>query len=102
MTLLPFVHTMPSVLYNALEALLHLQICCGKTQPTVLLRSAFAWLQSMVAAWEASCGILDQYGMQYTRTFANLCNIGVTNQQLGKAACSSAPAADASLPGAQK
>lgn len=30
----------------------------------------------MVAAWEGACGQLDQYGMQYTRTFANLCNAG--------------------------
>ncbi len=32
--------------------------------------------QGMVAAWEGACGTLDQYGMQYTRTFANLCNAG--------------------------
>ena len=30
-----------------------------------------------MAAWEASCGTLDQYGMQHSRTFANLCNAGV-------------------------
>ena len=41
----------------------------------------------MVAAWEASCGMLDQYGMQHTRTFANLCNLGVSVKQLGEAAC---------------
>ena len=46
----------------------------------------------MVAAWEASCGTLDQYGMQYTRTFANLCNIGVSSEQLGEVACAAKPA----------
>ena len=30
-----------------------------------------------MAAWEGSCGTLDQYGMQHSRTFANLCNAGV-------------------------
>ncbi|CAK0784835.1 hypothetical protein CVIRNUC_008040 [Coccomyxa viridis] len=34
-------------------------------------------LRAMVAAWEGSCGTLDQYGMQHSRTFANLCNAGV-------------------------
>jgi hypothetical protein len=32
--------------------------------------------QAMVGAWEGGCGKLDQYGMQYTRLFANLCNAG--------------------------
>ena len=31
----------------------------------------------MVGAWESQCGKLDQYGMQHTRAFANLCNAGV-------------------------
>ncbi|KAL3138308.1 hypothetical protein ABBQ32_006119 [Trebouxia sp. C0010 RCD-2024] len=46
-------------------------------------------LRGMVAAWEASCGTLDQYGMQHTGAFANLCNLGVSSKQLGEAACSS-------------
>jgi len=46
----------------------------------------------MVAAWEASCSTLDQYGMQYTRTFANLCNIGILSDQLGEVACAGKPA----------
>ena len=49
-------------------------------------------LQGMVAAWEASCSTLDQYGMQYTRTFANLCNIGILSKQLGEVACAGKPA----------
>lgn len=36
-----------------------------------------AILQGMVGAWESQCGKLDQYGMQHTRAFANLCNAGV-------------------------
>lgn len=34
-------------------------------------------LRAMFAAWEGACGALDQYGMQYSRTFANLCNSGL-------------------------
>ncbi|KAK9907315.1 hypothetical protein WJX75_001305 [Coccomyxa subellipsoidea] len=34
-------------------------------------------LRAMVGAWEAQCGQLDQYGMQHTRTFSNLCNVGI-------------------------
>lgn len=49
-------------------------------------------LRGMVAAWEASCGTLDQYGMQYTRTFANLCNIGISSNQLGEVAYAGKPA----------
>lgn len=33
--------------------------------------------QGMVGAWDAECGKLDQYGMQHTRAFSNLCNAGV-------------------------
>ena len=39
--------------------------------------SGVSGLQAMVAAWEDCCGPLDQYGMQHSRTFANLCNAGV-------------------------
>lgn len=30
-----------------------------------------------MGAWESQCGKLDQYGMQHTRAFANLCNAGM-------------------------
>ena len=40
------------------------------------LKTPPCWVQAMVGAWEAGCGKLDQYGMQYTRLFANLCNAG--------------------------
>jgi legumain len=39
-------------------------------------------LKAMVSTWESACGQLDQYGMQHTRTFANLCNAGVNPDQL--------------------
>jgi legumain len=42
----------------------------------------------MVGAWEAQCGQLDQYGMQHTRTFSNLCNVGIPVDTLGAAAAS--------------
>ncbi len=32
--------------------------------------------------WQAKCGKLDQYGMQYSRLFANLCNAGVSVEAL--------------------
>ncbi len=57
-----------------------------------LMGDLFVMLQGMVAAWEASCSTLDQYGMQYTRTFANLCNIGILSDQLGEVACAVKPA----------
>ena len=43
----------------------------------VVIHAVVLW-QGMVAAWEAVKGPLDQYGMQHTRAFANLCNSGVT------------------------
>ncbi|KAK9843400.1 hypothetical protein WJX81_000515 [Elliptochloris bilobata] len=43
-------------------------------------------LRAMVGAWEAGCGKLDQYGMQYTRLFANLCNAGIGAQDMATAA----------------
>lgn len=52
-----------------------------------MISAVVCGLQGMVSAWEASCGMLDQYGMQYTHAFANLCNIGVSNKQLAEVAC---------------
>ncbi|CAL5223295.1 g5786 [Coccomyxa viridis] len=43
-------------------------------------------LRAMVAAWEDSCGPLDQYGMKHSRTFANLCNAGVPVATLARTA----------------
>ena len=39
-----------------------------------------------MGAWEASCGRLDQYGMQFSRTFANMCNSGVRVPSLAASA----------------
>mmetsp|Transcript_14739 Transcript_14739/g.44517 ORF Transcript_14739/g.44517 Transcript_14739/m.44517 type:complete len:505 (-) Transcript_14739:2015-3529(-) len=39
-------------------------------------------LRAAFRGWEASCGTLDQYGMQYSRVWANLCNAGVSPAQL--------------------
>ena len=36
----------------------------------------------MMGAWQEQCGKLDQYGMQYSRLFANLCNAGITTETL--------------------
>ncbi|CAL8462896.1 g2430 [Coccomyxa elongata] len=53
-------------------------------------------LRAMVGAWEAQCGQLDQYGMQHTRTFSNLCNAGIPVETLTSAAASACtPAAPA-------
>ncbi|KAK9819348.1 hypothetical protein WJX74_009216 [Apatococcus lobatus] len=49
-------------------------------------------LRGMVEAWESVRGPLDQYGMQHTRAFANLCNSGVTSQAFGKAVHDTTPA----------
>ena len=46
-------------------------------------------LRGMVTAWEDSCGRLDQYSMRHTRTFANLCNVGVHVRDFAVAATSS-------------
>ncbi|XP_024996271.1 vacuolar-processing enzyme beta-isozyme-like [Cynara cardunculus var. scolymus] len=48
-------------------------------------------LKSMVRTFETHCGSLTQYGMKHTRTFAKLCNNGVTTEDMDKAskmACS--------------
>ncbi|KAK9059226.1 hypothetical protein SSX86_021845 [Deinandra increscens subsp. villosa] len=43
-------------------------------------------LKSMVRTFERHCGSLTQYGMKHTRTFADLCNSGVTNKAMDGAA----------------
>ncbi|KAL9993052.1 putative legumain protein [Helianthus debilis subsp. tardiflorus] len=49
-------------------------------------------LKSMVRTFETHCGSLTQYGMKHTRTFANACNNGVSEEAMyeaAKATCSS-------------
>lgn len=52
-------------------------------------------MQAMMGAWQGQCGRLDQYGMQYSRLFANLCNAGISTDAL------SASASAVCRPGAQ-
>lgn len=50
-------------------------------------------MQAMMGAWQGECGKLDQYGMQYSRLFANLCNAGISVETLtnsARATCTSA------------
>lgn len=58
------------------------------------LRVPALW-QGMVAAWESVRGPLDQYGMQHTRAFANLCNSGVTPCAFKASVCKTSPKAAA-------
>ncbi|KAI3505198.1 hypothetical protein L2E82_47615 [Cichorium intybus] len=49
-------------------------------------------LKSMIRTFETHCGSLTQYGMKHSRTFANMCNNGVTKEAMdgaSKATCSS-------------
>ncbi|PWA38257.1 peptidase C13, legumain [Artemisia annua] len=48
-------------------------------------------LKFMIRTYETYCGTLTQYGMKHTRTFANICNNGVTERAMDEAtkeACS--------------
>ncbi|KAJ0609587.1 putative legumain protein [Helianthus annuus] len=49
-------------------------------------------LKFMVRTFETHCGSLTQYGMKHTRTFANICNSGITKKAMDEAtkkSCSS-------------
>nr|ALG36104.1 asparaginyl endopeptidase [Oldenlandia affinis] len=51
-------------------------------------------LKSLVRTFETHCGSLSQYGMKHMRTIANICNAGITKEQMAEAsaqACSSVP-----------
>lgn len=53
----------------------------------------------MVEAWQAmpGCGhLMDQYGMQYSRAFANLCNADYTVQDLQSVLANVLPCSTAS------
>ncbi|KAL5071715.1 hypothetical protein RYX36_022602 [Vicia faba] len=52
-------------------------------------------LKTMVKTFETHCGSLSQYGMKHMRSFANICNAGIPNEQMAEAslqACASIPA----------
>ncbi|KAK8504327.1 hypothetical protein V6N13_062677 [Hibiscus sabdariffa] len=42
-------------------------------------------LKEMVGTFETHCGKLNQYGMKYMRSFANMCNAGIRTEQLAEA-----------------
>ncbi|KAJ0940153.1 putative legumain protein [Helianthus annuus] len=51
-------------------------------------------LKTFVRTFETHCGSLSQYGMKHMRSIANLCNAGVTNEQMAAAssqACTAFP-----------
>ena len=51
-------------------------------------------LKTMVRTFETHCGSLSQYGMKHMRSFANICNVGIKNEQMAEAsaqACVSIP-----------
>jgi len=51
-------------------------------------------LKTLVRTFEAHCGSLSQYGMKHMRSFANICNAGITTEQMieaSKQACPSIP-----------
>jgi len=48
-------------------------------------------LKSMVRQFESKCGQLTQYGMKHTRTFADLCNAGISPESLGEVADKACP-----------
>jgi legumain len=51
-------------------------------------------LKTTVRTFETHCGSLSQYGMKHMRSFANICNAGIPNEQMVEAsaqACSSIP-----------
>ncbi|CAA0824251.1 Vacuolar-processing enzyme gamma-isozyme [Striga hermonthica] len=51
-------------------------------------------LKSMVRTFETQCGSLSQYGMKHMRLVANICNAGITKEQMAEAsaqACANFP-----------
>ncbi|PQQ09621.1 vacuolar-processing enzyme [Prunus yedoensis var. nudiflora] len=51
-------------------------------------------LKTMVRSYETYCGSLSQYGMKHMRSLANICNAGMTKEQMAEAsaqACVSVP-----------
>nr|5H0I_A Chain A, Asparaginyl endopeptidase [Oldenlandia affinis]5H0I_B Chain B, Asparaginyl endopeptidase [Oldenlandia affinis] len=54
----------------------------------------WACLRSLVGTFETHCGSLSEYGMRHTRTIANICNAGISEEQMAEAAsqaCASIP-----------
>ncbi|CAI9111838.1 OLC1v1012161C2 [Oldenlandia corymbosa var. corymbosa] len=58
------------------------------------LADDWACLKSLVRTFETHCDSLSRYGMKHTRTIANICNAGITKEQMTEAAsqaCTSVP-----------
>lgn len=53
---------------------------CCRSSPA--LTGSLLLLLLLLQAWGQQCGDLDQYGMKYTRLFANLCNAQVEPHHL--------------------
>ncbi|KAL3498572.1 hypothetical protein ACH5RR_041304 [Cinchona calisaya] len=43
-------------------------------------------LKSLVRTFETQCGSISQYGMKHMRSIANICNAGITKEQMAEAA----------------
>ncbi|KAL5558751.1 hypothetical protein UlMin_034962 [Ulmus minor] len=51
-------------------------------------------LKTLVRTFETHCGALSQYGMKHMRSFANICNAGITKEQMAESssqACTEVP-----------
>lgn len=48
-------------------------------------------LKSLVRTFEAQCGSLSQYGMKHMRFMANLCNAGITVEQMSEVSAQACP-----------
>ncbi|WP_227645565.1 hypothetical protein, partial [Klebsiella pneumoniae] len=48
-------------------------------------------LKSFVRTFERHCGSLSQYGMKHMRSIANMCNTGITMEQMAEASAQACP-----------
>lgn len=48
-------------------------------------------LRTMVRTFEKHCGSLSQYGMKHMRSIANICNAGITTDQMVEASAQACP-----------
>lgn len=48
-------------------------------------------LKSLVRIFEKHCGSLSQYGMKHMRSVANICNSGITKEQMAEASAQACP-----------
>ncbi|KAL9679092.1 hypothetical protein QQ045_016946 [Rhodiola kirilowii] len=48
-------------------------------------------LKTLVRTFEAHCGSLSQYGMKHMRSIANICNAGISEEQMAEASVQACP-----------